>query len=184
MKNLKLVTLYSFLLIILSIYLNKIFIPNFSFNKAILDPSKYPNPKNIEISNLDNKTIFDSDREKHILILNFTFVGCTQCVIKNPYLENIYSKLKLTKKIRVIDVYLESKNSPVEIKSYLQKHPTKLEIAYDKNNQLATIFNYDGAPHEVILTKDLKVVRIMSGFNSDLKEEYLKNTIQLINSLE
>jgi thiol-disulfide isomerase/thioredoxin len=184
MKNLKLVTLYSFLLIILSIYLNKIFIPNFSFNKAILDPSKYPNPKNIEISNLDNKTIFDSDREKHILILNFTFVGCTQCVIKNPYLENIYSKLKLTIKIRVIDVYLESKNSPVEIKSYLQKHPTKLEIAYDKNNQLATIFNYDGAPHEVILTKDLKVVRIMSGFNSDLKEEYLKNTIQLINSLE
>jgi hypothetical protein len=81
-------------------------------------------------------------------------------------------------------VYLESKNSSVEIKSYLQKHPTKLEIAYDKNNQLATIFNYDGAPHEVILTKDLKVVRIMSGFNSDLKEEYLKNTIQLINSLE
>ncbi|MBP6387366.1 MAG: TlpA family protein disulfide reductase [Pseudarcicella sp.] len=159
------------------------FIPEQAFEKRLISTNDTLLVKNIELLDLNGDPLDSIAFKGKVSILNFTFIGCSQCVLKNPYLEKIRENYAADDKIKIIDVYIGSKNSIVEIKKYLLKHPTKLDVAYDTNDKMAQLFKYNGAPHEVIIAQNRQVKRTIAGFNRDIKNIYISKSTQLIDDL-
>lgn len=159
------------------------FIPEQAFEKRLISTNDTLLVKNIELLDLNGDPLDSITFKGKVSILNFTFIGCSQCVLKNPYLEKIRENYAVNDKIKIIDVYIGSKNSIDEIKKYLLKHPTKLDVAYDTNDKMAQLFKYNGAPHEVIIAPNRQVVRTIAGFNRDIKNIYVSKTKAQIDEL-
>ena len=67
---------------------------------------------------------------------------------------------------------------------FINKNKYKLNWGYDKNNTLANSLAYRGASHECIFNKDGVLVHSIAGFNNDIAQIYVRNTISQIEKLK
>lgn len=168
------------IIFILLLYTGYFFIPNQAYQMCLVSLEKKKEIPELELFNLDREKIQKENFSGKVLLLNFTFIGCSQCVLKKPYVEMLKNRYLNNPNVKIYDVYLGSTNSETQIKKFLKKNPVNYDVLFDSEDKMANYFEYNGAPHEVLILPNQQIIRVMAGFNSDIKNIYVEKTSEII----
>ena len=135
-----------------------------------------------ELYTLSGQPIAILPNTSDVVLLDFWFTNCNQCIKKIPSLEKLAESYKNDKRVKVYFIVLGKFNTSEEIIDFNKKHKLKIDILYDKANRFANQFAFNGAPHEVIIYKN-KVIATHAGFSTDLALSYVSNTRKIIDSV-
>ena len=136
-----------------------------------------------ELLRLDSTPLPFELAKNKVVLLNFTFQHCGQCIVKQPTFEKLVEKFKSNPYFLALEVDLGKFDTLKEARIFAQKYPNTLTWAYDPKNKLAYQLQFEGAPHEVLLDKNGRVRYMNSGFNGNMKLVYVDRLSATIEQL-
>ena len=139
--------------------------------------------KNWNLLKIDGSNFSFEEVKGKIILLNFSWKNCRQCIQKQPYLEQIGHKYKDNSRFVLVEVYLGDYDTIETAQSFSRKNAVKLQWAYDSKNELAKKLNYSGAPYEVLIDAKGAVRKINAGFDENIAILYLEKTFEKIDFL-
>jgi thiol-disulfide isomerase/thioredoxin len=169
------------LLICLIVYAYAVYVIGFSispkliYEKSVANPILYPKEKLTTWNLLDlngNKVPFENVQGK-VVLLNFTWKNCSQCIEKQPFTTILQQKYKYEKKLVILEVDLGKFDTITEAIALAKKSDNDLTWVYDAQNTLANKLLFAGAPHEVLIDKEGNIDFISAGFNRDISLIYV-----------
>ena len=112
--------------------------------------------------------------EDTVYLVNFTFYACLPCRQKKLALEQLNKRFE-GQAFRIIQIHsFEPK------KFFLEYYQNDSNTYHDSGQALQKRFRLNGAPYEMIFDKTGNEVRRLDGFNSELADDYVTKTTELI----
>lgn len=160
-------------------------VPKLAFEEHLLEDEKL---KDIELTNwgllrLDSTPMPFELAKNKVVLLNFTWRSCGQCILKQPTYEKVTKKYETNTDFFALEIDLGQFDSLEQARTFSRKYPNDLTWAYDPKNTLAYQLLFQGAPHEVLIDKKGKVRYMNAGFNGNMKLDYEERLSALINKL-
>lgn len=118
-----------------------------------------------------------NEKEKSIVILDFWASWCGPCRQVMPIMESLAKKYK-EKGVKVIAVNL--RETPAQIKSFLESQGLHATVVLDKDGSIADQYYVSGIPQTVIVGKDGTVQAVHVGSRPDLEQVLSKELETLI----
>ncbi|WP_343630969.1 hypothetical protein [Fluviicola sp.] len=114
-----------------------------------------------------------------VYLVNFSFRNCLPCRHKKSALKALAKQFKHSP-FKIIQIH--SFNESIEIfrEDYYFDYT---EPYHDSLDHLAKTLKIQGAPTEIIYSKNGKAVRRLNGYNQEAESTYIKNTSELIQKL-
>ena len=160
------------------------------YSRFYLAPNRYQHAEKAANVPLQTLTLYDlkgkpytlQTTQNQVVLTDFWFIGCVQCMEKLPYIEELSLAYKSDPRVTFVAVALGKYNTLSQIQQFIKKHNFKIKVLYDKDNQVANSVKFIGAPLELIINND-SVQYKMSGFSRDVGLIYQRETRSRIDSL-
>ena len=181
-KNRPLIYLFFVLYASLIYIIGFIVSPQIIYSRSIRDPNIYPKARINSWDLLDlkgNSYSFEKVRGK-VVLLNFTWKGCGQCIQKQPFTNILKQKYKSNNRLIILEVDLGKFDTMEDAIAFSKKGNKNLLWVYDPQNKLAERLLFEGAPHEVLIDSKGHIDFISAGFNKDISLIYLQEISQKI----
>jgi thiol-disulfide isomerase/thioredoxin len=114
---------------------------------------------------------------KKVVILDFWATWCGPCVQAMPIIEKVAAKYK-DKGVELYAVNLQEE--PDEIKKFLEEAELKLDVALDKDGDVAKSYLAEAIPQTVLVGKDGSVQVVKVGFSPNLEAELTRDLDALL----
>ncbi len=112
--------------------------------------------------------------EDSVYLVNFTFYSCLPCRKKKKYLEQLAAHFS-NRPFRVIEIH------SFEPKEVFLKYYKETKNAYHDSGQVLTKkLRITSAPYELLFDKKGNEARRISGFDSEMADDYMNKSIELI----
>ena len=108
--------------------------------------------------------------KRNVVVLNFFSTTCIPCVREIPTYNKIAEKFK-DKPVKLIYVNVDSNVNPLEIRRFLARKRIKVPMMLPNQRDAIKKYNAYALPRLVIINKNGKVERVISGFSESLEEE-------------
>jgi thiol-disulfide isomerase/thioredoxin len=115
---------------------------------------------------------------KEIVVLDFWATWCGPCRQAMPIIERVTAKFA-DKDVRLYAVNL--RETPQEIKTFLNGQKLDVTVALDKNGAVAGQYKVEGIPQTVIISKDGTVQVVHEGLSPMLEMELTRELTALAN---
>ncbi len=120
----------------------------------------------------DNKVTLDDFKGKVVLV-NLWATWCLPCIAELPSLNRLQDKWPQDK-FSVVAISLDNKISPLDLRSFLDKHGAKgIDVYHDKDRQIRLKWKYAGLPTSFLIDREGIVVRQYNGaydWDNELKD--------------
>jgi len=117
-----------------------------------------------------NDSLKLSSLKGKVILLDFWFRYCENCIAALPALDSIYQKYK-GKNFEIIGVnLLDSKES---IKAFYKVHHSPYNSVMDSDGKIATQYGVNGCPAEFVIDETGKVIYSSEGFDKKAIEDVL-----------
>lgn len=110
-----------------------------------------------------------SAHKDRIVVLDFWATWCSPCLKTMPVLEEISGEFA-EQGVELIAVNMEEQ--PAKIRSMLERHQLKVNVALDRDGVAAARYAVTALPHTVIVDRDGKVARVFIGGGDKLAEPF------------
>lgn len=138
---------------------------------------------NFQFKKKDGSTLFLDDFKGKVILIDFYFNRCSQCIKKMPDLVKINTHYSNNPDFVLLSVHRGGSESFSDFLSLLKKLPEGLNYVYDTATAAAKYFTIHGYPVEILIDKSGRVRDQFSGYNADLALVYEKKTIKKIDAL-
>lgn len=109
---------------------------------------------NIELKNLEGKTIHLSDFRGKTVIVNFWATWCTPCIEELPELKKFY-KANQDKNLVILGVNVTGiEKSETGVRDFVSKHQLPYPIVLDTQNTYADLFQIKGYPTTYLINSN------------------------------
>ncbi|MFN6964706.1 MAG: peroxiredoxin family protein [Pyrinomonadaceae bacterium] len=126
-----------------------------------------------EVPTIDGKLYRSSDLKGKVVVLNFWFIGCPNCLGELVNLNSLRSKFKDERDVVFIAV---APDTPAEIRSFIKQNPFSYELVGSARS-IVDLFNFRGFPRNIVIGRDGRiaywrsVVYAWDKFESVIREE-------------
>ena len=131
------------------------------------------NAPDFSLVDLNGETHKLSDYKGQGVLLNFWGTWCKPCKKEMPAINNQYKQFK-NQGVQILGINIAQSN--LEVSSYADKLGVEFPIAIDKTKSVMRAYNVDPLPTTVLIDKDGKIVKIITGEMTETDiEKYLKS---------
>lgn len=131
------------------------------------------NAPDFSLVDLNGETHKLSDYKGQGVLLNFWGTWCKPCKKEMPAINNQYKQFK-DQGVQILGINIAQSN--LEVSSYADKLGVEFPIAIDKTKSVMRAYNVDPLPTTVLIDKDGKIVKIITGEMTEKDiEKYLKS---------
>ncbi|RPJ96766.1 thiol-disulfide oxidoreductase ResA [Rummeliibacillus sp. TYF005] len=131
------------------------------------------NAPDFSLVDLNGETHKLSDYKGQGVLLNFWGTWCKPCKKEMPAINNQYKQFK-NQGVQILGINIAQSN--LEVSSYADKLGVEFPIAIDKTKSVMRAYNVDILPTTVLIDKDGKIVKIITGEMTETDiEKYLKS---------
>lgn len=131
------------------------------------------NAPDFSLVDLNGETHKLSDYKGQGVLLNFWGTWCKPCKKEMPAINNQYKQFK-DQGVQILGINIAQSN--LEVSSYADKLGVEFPIAIDKTKSVMRAYNVDPLPTTVLIDKDGKIVKIITGEMTETDiEKYLKS---------
>jgi cytochrome c biogenesis protein CcmG, thiol:disulfide interchange protein DsbE len=106
-----------------------------------------------------------TQRNKVVLVM-FWATWCTPCRIELPEIEKLYAR-KRAAGLEILAV--NEDREPDKLAAYLKERPLSFPVLVDEDGKVAAAYGVEGFPTTVVIDRQGHVVRVESGFATDLE---------------
>lgn len=129
------------------------------------------NAPDFSLVDLNGETHKLSDYKGQGVLLNFWGTWCKPCKKEMPAINNQYKQFK-DQGVQILGVNIAQSN--LEVSSYADKLGVEFPIAIDKTKSVMRAYNVDPLPTTVLINKDGKIEKIITGEMTETDiEKYL-----------
>lgn len=129
------------------------------------------NAPDFSLVDLNGETHKLSDYKGQGVLLNFWGTWCKPCKKEMPAINNQYKQFK-DEGVQILGVNIAQSN--LEVSSYADKLGVEFPIAIDKTKSVMRAYNVDPLPTTVLINKDGKIEKIITGEMTETDiEKYL-----------
>lgn len=158
-------------------YYNRSVRANFLF-----EPPKEPIPFFV-FQKPDKSSLDLAEYRGKVILIDFYFNRCSQCIKKMPDLKKLQNHYKENKDFVLLSVHRGGSESFDEFLTMLHNFPSELSYAYDSSSRASKHLGIEGYPHEILIDKKGLVRDQFGGYSDDVSLVYKKNLIKKIDAL-
>lgn len=139
----------------------------------------------VQLRNLEGKLVSDKQFDNKVLILDFWYTKCGNCMFKLQELDKIYEHFAGNPNVLIASIVDGKQSSLEETRDLLKKWKFKHPIYYDSMGILINKYQIgkNGYPIELRIAKDGYIKHTYGGFTDDNIINYVKNSIAYIENL-
>jgi peroxiredoxin len=126
---------------------------------------------------LDGRDFDLAAHKGKIVVLDFWATWCGPCMQTAPLFEEVMSQFA-GRDVELIGVNMEEQ--PEQIKSIMQRHKLKFQVALDRDGGVATRYAVTAIPQTVVIGRDGKVVRLFVGGGKKTADALRKTIEELL----
>lgn len=148
----------------------------------IQPPSKVghlPEAKEIYFEDLNGKNYKLSNFKGNVIILNFQSIRCPACRYEQESLKYFYEKIKGQPKIKLILLFINSKED--DVREFVKARNLNLPVYIDPYGLSAMKFRVFALPTSFIINKDFKITQRLIGAQDWSSDEVISSLMKLAN---
>ena len=115
-----------------------------------------------KLPTLEGKTVSLASLKGHIVVLDFWATWCGPCKMSLPHLQKLYE----AQKDNGVAVFaIDQQEEPKDVQAFVQETKLAVPVLLDSDGKVGEAYGVEGIPQSVVIDKDGKIKKIISGFD-------------------
>jgi peroxiredoxin len=116
----------------------------------------------------DGKKLTLSELKGKVVLLDFSFIGCGNCMAALNSMNTLHEKYK-DKNVVIASIFFRDKSSVV--KKFVQDYHIKYPVYVDTNSEVTKLYDVPGGPYFYFIDKEGKIERVIAGYYAGVFEK-------------
>ena len=125
----------------------------------------------------DGKKLSLSELKGKVVLLDFSFIGCGNCMAALKPMNSLHEKYKM-KNVVIASIFFRDKTEVV--KKFVKDYNIKYPVYVDATSEVTKLYHVPGGPYFYFIDKEGKIEKVIEGYYSGVFEE---KTSSIIDSL-
>jgi peroxiredoxin len=125
----------------------------------------------------DGKKLTLSDLKGKVVLLDFSFIGCGNCMSALNPMNALHEKYK-DKNVVIASIFFRDKSDVV--KKFVRNYNIKYPVYVDANSEVTKSYRVPGGPYFYFIDKEGKIQKVIEGYYSNVFE---KETASILDNL-
>jgi peroxiredoxin len=125
----------------------------------------------------DGKKLSLSELRGKVVLLDFSFIGCGNCMAALKPMNSLHEKYKM-KNVVIASIFFRDKSDVV--KKFVKDYNIKYPVYVDATSEVTKLYHVPGGPYFYFIDKEGKIEKVIEGYYSGVFEE---KTSSIIDSL-
>lgn len=122
----------------------------------------------------DGKKLSLSELKGKVVLLDFSFIGCGNCMAALNPMNKLHEKYK-NKDVVIVSIFFRDKSNVV--KKFVKDYNIKYPVYVDTHSEVTKLYHVPGGPYFYFIDKEGKIETVIEGYYAGVFEEKAASTL-------